>query len=524
MSSSQKPAASHAYFDSVVFFFLSIALYSLNLASVRSTKIFNADLITPFLIAQDFLKDPTLLGSWSFPDAPYFFPDTLLAIALVATVGDVHTSVLVSIALNVIFFCSIVFWLVRATGHGEHWTAIAALLVISHLALAAFDPITYEMVLTSQFRLYIHSGAFLAAGVSACLVLEYLRTNQRRYCMILAALATVMTGSDALYVVQFVAPATAIFFLIGFYSKEKRAPLLNLGIAIWLGVGAALLWTKILGIRRPDIEVAGDQILLSGLSFFRWANEHVYLLLAMTALLTYIAAKQRARPHLDPGTVLANKRSGMMLVLGSALAVIFSIAAAIITGKFGNEQSFRYALSIQWLIALAPIGFDFRRRKNVLSERFWGVIFGLAIVSSIISTATNAVAAASYVHPITLCFRQISGDTRSFLAIGDYWNAKVTSTFAGSHTQTMVPVTPQGQPYLWAFSERRFSDSLKQSADAGLNASLLNWSDVSFQESAFGRFQETISCNGFRFGIFEDPAESFKMLSDYSDGVIPLAQ
>jgi len=495
--------------ETAIFLLAWAALYSLNLASVRSTKIFNADLITPFLIAEDFLRDLRSIRFWNFPDAPYFFPDTLLAIILMGITNDFKVSVLLAVGINTAIFCMLLFLFTRLASQRSQWASVAATIVACHIALALLDPVAYEMLLTPQFRPYIHSGAFLLSGFSFYLLLVAYRKPSTFTIAALLFVCIASTISDALYLVQFAIPAIMICFY-NLLKKAQRRTSLSLAIAIVGAVVVAKIVSSALGIRPVTSEIDTAAILSSTVDGLSWIGGHILLTLGATAGLVFAAVALVTRDQIqEPGY-----RVRSVMLFASTLALLVNIAAVFLTAKFQNEQSFRYLLTWQWsLFAIVLILCAEASRvgqANFIRLPSLKAIPYLVFITALFATLPNAQRLLHHTDPFVACYKQMLSENGVRLAVGDYWNTKSFAAFSNSTEQSIIPITREGAVYTWAYSPERINASLAMNRTTGVQAVTLNGMDKSSIENSLGSIDSVFSCEGFRFGSFNDSHIAFQ--------------
>lgn len=479
-------------------FLFALPLYVLNLASVRATKIFNADLGTPFMIAQDVLRDPRNISYWHFPEAPYFFPDTIQAIILMAVFRDYHTAILVDVGVKVLMFVGITYWLCTLAGVRERFLQVGGVTVLMHLLIAAFHPVSYEMLMTAQFRSYIHSGAFLSSGLAWCLMFSCLRTPSTLGFGSLLLVVFLSVLSDALFVLQWIVPATACCaFLVLSHATIPKRWVSIIGLS-WIVGASAYLFGAAINLNGPKISLSVEGAISSLRAFSLWTRDALAqefltfaLLSAVVLASAYLLSRPKFRRALLQQEVLA------VFFAATVVSVVIGTIAVVATDKFANAQSWRYMLSIHWLLVAIPMHFAI---DAVISKPALLVAaMGLSIASTAAATG-NARRTVNFNDPVAACFSQITTSHGVVVGFGDYWSAKSISAVSNGAAD-MIPVTVTGEFYRWAYSDERVARTLRVGPEIAKTLTLVNWLDRAQLKDKFGHVEQTIECGGFRFVI-----------------------
>jgi hypothetical protein len=502
---SQPPQnANRALGDVTVGIFLfALPLYLLNLASVRATKIFNADLGTPFMIAQDVLRDPRNIFHWNFPEAPYFFPDTIQAIILMAVFRDYHTAILVDVGIKVLMFVGITYWLCCLVGVREKFLAVAAVTVLIHLVVAAFHPVPYEMMMTAQFRSYIHSGAFLSTGLAWCLALMTISKPALLPSLSLSALTFISSASDLLYIVHWFVPFSFCFLGLAFLNNAIRIEALKIVGLNAVSVILSIVASALLGLKPPsaDLTIAGSSAAFITLRFWieQFFSEAPILVIIAATTASYFFLNLINRRF---WTDFSNRGALSILTLGMTLSVLVGIFVLVASGRFSGSQSWKYFLTAHWFIVVAVIFLIPNAVARIFSLRIAGASISLAAISSL----PNTIKAHRYEDPVVNCVREITEDRRIDFAIGDYWSAKVVSAALDGQIG-MIPITLSGKTSEWAYSLERVERARIHEHPNGQRLILLNWLDRTAIQKNFGQITDTLTCQGFRFATTGTPSK-----------------
>jgi len=477
------------------------SLLALNLASVRSTKIFHADLITPFMIGKGLLADRYAITSWNLPDAPYLFPDTLISFLLMATLGSYQLAAVASVAVNASLFIAITIAIARETKTTDGWPIVLASIIFLHMILAAYAPNTYEMLMTPQLRTYIHSGAFLSSGVAWVLLLRSLHANGIYVQIAIFIISALSYSSDALFLVQLVLPATLTIALLSVVrSQGSISAMLKLIVPLWLGVVCGKILTLVLNLDGPRISITTESVSVSWRAIFQYvtataeAEPIAIITFALIALLFVLTLSTRR-------AFWMNFRQGEpaeVFAVGVTAAFLINIIAVAATGKFSGGQSLKYLASVHWLIIPALwYGQLYSGKALTLRRPLAASVAALALIGSTGSASQTV----QYRNPIVECSISVAAGAGAKLAVGDYWSAKPVTAFTRG-ILTVLPVDSDGDPYLWASSPADFSSAWRKHGDSPVLV-LLNWLDRSTLTNRSMRISDVGSCGGFRFGLTE---------------------
>jgi len=178
-----------------------------------------SDTLQPTFVAHDFLQSPGLLTQWSFPDAPYFFPDLVYALltAPLSAFPLLHTTVLGLVQGGAAI--ALAMELLRRNGGMSSVTAFGlglALLGGFFLLSAALEHQLKGMMQTYGilFKIWYHTGALTLTLLLLIIDTTLDRENDtKRYIILFTAHLSILSLailSDKLMIIFYAAPMACI--------------------------------------------------------------------------------------------------------------------------------------------------------------------------------------------------------------------------------------------------------------------------------------------------------------------------
>ena len=478
--------------------FLAILLLLAGLFRVRDQAItdnFNSDRMYCFAIGQDVLGSGYPLTNWHLTGVPYLFPDVTLLLPCMLLSSDLTIGFLI---YSLLFYPAMVLallWLVRQTGVRplEAWLLACSGMVL--VAVAGLSGPSGDAGLIWFFPGF-HSGAIL---VGLYLVALVLRSLGRGWGPVSAGVFVLLGGigafSDRLLVVQFLAPmALALLLLtLGGVVDYKR-----LAVHLGLVAGAILLalaikeWFQSLGFVMLDVENDFDfgqagvclATFLHHLPESIWARP-VFLVAVPLFLLTgsaVIAGWARSvAGQRDPATesrdnsgsatasATANcrqsslpgwqRRAVLAVALIGLLSPLCNLAAVLLTGRYHDQHSDRYLLSLVYLPCLFP-GL-FLRLAPWKGTRLAGLALPVVIAAFAVCQLWPQASGfqwADLQQPYPELVRavdQLARERGFKRGLAGFWSAKHVAFLSREHV-SIKAICGDGRPYLHAENSASF--------------------------------------------------------------------
>lgn len=506
-------------------FFLQLAFLGFIVASGRS-GIYNSDLIHPFLLLQDLLRDPASLVDWYYSPAVYAFPDWLLSGLLVLLPLSSSLLPLIYGALLLTLYSLAGGWLAAAVRLSTFWTAtwsVAALLILLGTVAYLLDRALNPMIADMLFMPYIHTGAILSPLIFGMLLAPYIHTGAILVTLLAAALLlTLLQGrggrlagaalllfvfgaafSDLLFVAWFVGPAVVLALLYGWAARTRRG-------FVWAGAvgGTALLAVLAEMLSRGRVLARSldpaDSVAASLALFFRdlgaslvQGDLPVFLVLALTLALllraVFLLAVALRRRDLPPPALLE------LFLAGSAASALI---AAFGTGAYSLVVHWRYVLI---LFLLPPLWAALRLVPPLLPARgrgrAWTLALGLlAAMAAFVPVAHRAVGELLAPTGLEACL--LAEGRRE--GLGDYWTAKLLMLMSDRQIH-IVQVLPNGDFQDWNVNRRWFHTRADNGAPLAPDFIVLQNLDAEALQRRFGPPDRTIDCDGRAIWLYDSP-------------------
>lgn len=216
--------------------------------------IYNSDVIHPFLLVGDLLRDRTALVDWHYSPALYVFPDWFLTAAVMVAPVTNGWLPLIYGALIMALYCLAGGAVLASSGSARMvtaaWAIAAALFFAGGAFLLFIDAPISPGVYSHLAAPYTHTGAVLATLAASALFLSLLSGHSGLGGAVgLAALVSAASFSDLLFVAWFVAPACGAALLNAWATRRSRGLLL----AGLIGGAAAAGWMLEIPLHGADL-------------------------------------------------------------------------------------------------------------------------------------------------------------------------------------------------------------------------------------------------------------------------------
>ncbi len=473
----------------------------------RAGIVYNSDLLYPYLLVQDLLRDPGAWSGWYHSPALYAFPDWFMAAAVMALpVPPVWWPLLYGPAILALYCVAGGMVLANAgiarTSAGA-WAMAAAALAAGAGAAAGLGATVSTMMTASLAAPNIHTGAILSALLSVALLLRVLHGPPRRAApAALAALVAVSSFSDPIFMVWFVGPAAIAAALHAYARRERRG---WYGALIVLGTGAAGLAIG-LGINPVWIKYAetgrasGGNAYAAFAEFARSIAESGDIVTIAVAGLSLLAIARGAAVVLR---VARRRGLGQAEFLDLILAgiVAATILAPLVSNSFKVPAHFRLFLILMPVAALGVARLLLRLlpadgRRAWLAPGF-ALLVAAALTYPAITRLPQVLAAPALLQ------RCIEANGRT-TGLADYWTAKLVMFTSGLRLH-VIQVIAGGQRFPWIYKERWFTHRADDDSPARPDFIVPTRLDAAALRARFGPPAREVACGGQSLWLYDAP-------------------
>lgn len=318
----------------------------------------NADLVQPYLVAEDLLKFTGTYHGWRHSPAPYVFPDWFLAGLLVLVpVPPIFKTALYA-AISLTGFALAAGLIIREATGVRYATAVLifALLLIGLIlgTLPLHAEAHAKWFILTLSAPFIHNGATFGLLLATALM-GWIWNNPRSMGMVVLLLIIVFMGaySDLLFVVWFVTPAVVIYGIDG--ALTRRLPPLLMAMATGATAFLAVVLKRnfhgsktVQSVEMDDIRESAIVFAESVQSFFSDGD------VIMIGLIFGLGCICLA----GSGVLVSAFRSGTMrfwqaLILLLAGAAVCGLVVPVLSGFFDHAVHWRYLMVVPILVVLA---------------------------------------------------------------------------------------------------------------------------------------------------------------------------
>jgi hypothetical protein len=481
-----------------IFFFTYAAL-----VGTAPEQVFNSDLVQPFMVVRDFLRDPMSMASWHLSPAIYVFPDCLIALILhLLAIGPVYAMIANGAVLGVL--------LTLAGGYVLHVAGLAdlprALAVTAAAMLAGFVVgLVMPGTLDTDMQIwtlttFIHSGTLLSGVAlvglwSSSEIAASRRPHLYVASLVLAGLASYSDVTFLIYVVIPVAIASGIAWLARPERALFRRTLLLIAVAV---SGFALD-----RLTRSEIRLKGNLGFVRNIE--KWLDNIGPHLADNPLLVVFLLAMPVMLLRALYLTVRALKRHKLTTVefIEIALAGIQGMAVLVpmLTGVFHEIWNLRYSLPIAflpllWILVLCRKGlarpWPFRPLR-VWAAGIWGVAFAVSAWAGLAALPTLTAE-----PPVVTCMQKLGLDT----AYAWYWDAKAP-VFLSNYRIHMVQLDPNGTRSIWNTNDRWVTHSVIDDTPISARAIDMRGLHAESVELIYGPAAEIESCGEITFWVYD---------------------
>ena len=483
------------------------ALLAQRLSHGQWGNIFNSDLLHPYLLVHDLLRDAGAWSGWYHSPALYAFPDWFLAAAAMALpIAPVWWPFLYGpalMALHCVAGGAILANAGLARTSAGAWSMAAILLAVGAITAIGPNAAVSSSTIVVLAAPNIHTGAILSALLSTALLLRVLHGRARLPApAALAALVAVSSFSDPVFMVWFVGPAALAAALHAYARRERRGYwgaliVLGSGVAgLAIGLGVNPVWLKYAEAGRAS---GGDALAAFGAFARSIADRGDFVTIAVAGLCLVTIA----RGALVLAVVARRRRLEQSEFLDLLLAGIAAatILAPIVSGSFKHPAHFRLFLI---LMPVAAIGaarlllrwFPASRGMGWLAPAV-ALLTAAALAFPSIARLPQAVTASANLQR---CI-ETSGRKTGF---ADYWTAKLLM-FASDRRIHVVQVIAGGQRFPWIYKERWFTHRADDDSPARPDFIVPTRLDAEGLRARFGPPARELTCGGQSLWLYDAP-------------------
>lgn len=468
---------------------------------------YNADLLHPYLLAQDLLRDPAALFDWYHSPALYVFPDWIAAMVLVwLPISDAAMPLHYGAAL-LTAYCVFAAALLAHDGRIGRLAAVgctAGAIVIN--ALLAFYVVpasissSFFVTLSSS---YVHTGALATTLLGFAVVLAQLRTGPtRRGLWALGVVTFVGTFSDFIFVPWFVVPACAV--ALAWMRLRDRAVgwrclrLVAATAVVAIVLEKAIRWGG--GFKgRPANPF--DSAAALGQEFMRLVQSTDWLIVALIMVFSALVARTALLAHrVWRGRPLA-ECGWLELLLG--LSCVLTVVAPVATAAFEDQGSLRYLISIFVLCPTWVLYWLLRGALRVWrhADRALALAGALALGGAGISQAGAALAAQARIGQPSALARCLIAEGRS-AGFGEYWSAK-NLMFETGRAIHVIQLARNGRLQRWNYNRRWFLERADDGGPLAPDFVILDNLDREAMRARFGDPAREVRCGRSEVWLYD---------------------
>ena len=473
---------------------------------------FDSDAVYPFLIAGDFLADPSRLFSWYLAPVFYVFPDLILALGIVdAGVPAIWQPIVFSVVLG--WFAVIGGGLLVARAANiEKFSGIAIFfsffVLIGALSLSRPGDAKFLFLITSHAA--IHGGTLVAIFWSAWLLLSIWDAKEWNWRHVaLSTICVISVFSDLHFFSWFVLPSLISIWIYNWTHQQPLFGLLFRTLAI--PSGCAYLVEILLNKVRRGYAPPSDWSQLTHWwvdLFARMIEDEDFILLCWMIVLALHAVKcvqilirvwaRSPISKLDAFTLL--------LGLGSGASIIVPVLWRILYEPIG----IRYFLFAFWAPMIWLLISSLRRAPALaaLVSKFRPVVLIIAAFGAVVLLTTgHAMLSPDTKRRLTKdefarCIRSHGGSA----GLSDYWLAMSTMQ-ATSRALHVVGIAADGNHYKWITNDDWRTRHAGTGEPVQFNFVVMKNLDGDRIEARYGTPSRRAECDGELVWFYDAPID-----------------
>jgi hypothetical protein len=444
----------------------------------------NADIIQLPTMFLDLKADLGNFWGWQLPEAPYYFPDTLVFLLVNWLVQDSWHSVAV---YSLVQACLVVFslsWLYQEVGGKRREVFLIVLLAISlaftNIYTTIFSgPQGFVAPYIYYLASYIHFGTYICSLICLAGSLTYLRTGKKTLLAVVTTIVFLTTASDLIFAIYFTIP-----FIITLAIASK-ARLFSFSVIInrlyCLMFSASLIayaFNKYFDPLATTVprEIKLSKIILSiktiGIDLLQTSiSEQIFLTCAIILPLSYLIAitvrlsikydktnSAIASPDFNSSDNTDRSIFQFIVCLYVALAVIANIIAVMVLGKYTEVAFVRYFILVYYspgLIALILVSLALEKIRHINNIAIAvAVVVTINASTSIVTKESPSISQFFSPPDYASCFAL----DRPQAGLAGYWQSKPLIAFSQRKVQ-IATIQEQGRPMTFNNNRYWFTNS-----------------------------------------------------------------
>lgn len=476
------------------------------------SRVYNADTLHPFLLANDMLATIDSYFDWFHPPALFLLPDLPFATVAILTGASGSQQPVVYAALVLILSCTVIGFILN--------TVRGVNLVLAVLYSIAIYTFIFLLSLTGNFNgvgsttvaflgsPYVRSGAVLSALFALWLFSKFLFSG--KYLALLVLFSIVMVFSDPIFIVFFCVPAIGVLIFKALIERSlfTTIPPTLLAIATLL---AFYLELTVHHTRDNSNYLSSDRTYLDSLmnlldrelgailsGDMLWVSLFCFSLIILVS--STISLYKLAFNHVSKTQSRAHY---LNIFFGAAIVVVY--LAPLILKRDHSVTEVRYILVLipyvfVWVaLNTVPLFENLLKLNSSIGRATFSVIAFLTIGSTI-----GSVAKLAKPDPVISCLLEKGLSA----GLSDYWNAKnlmLTSDYA----LHIVAIRPEGHPFLWNTNKTWYEKRVDENRPAVFNFYLFKPNGESeaaeIFATSFGQPNEVTECGRYTVWIYNKP-------------------
>lgn len=459
----------------LIFLVLTVCIKKLYLFPGVGSMLTSADMIQLPTLFLDLQADLNNFWDWQLPDAPYYFPDTLIFLLINYLVKDSLWSILLySLAqsLGLIISLSWIYFELGGRKIQFFWTLyLGSIILFTVVYTALFDKISNNLLIPYVFSLvsYIHFGTYLCYVFCFAASLKYFRTQKKYLAWAVVCITLITTASDLLFAITFTVPFIFTIVICNRYrliNSKKHQFFLTV---LFLASLAGYIYNKYfdsLGATAP-VKLKLTKAIASIGSLFSslWEmplDQKVFMSLTILLPLCYLVWHLKIASN----KISAVRNGSNNPYLPSFIASLFvitscmvNLAVVIILGKYTGVSKARYLITLYYmpgLMTLLLLGLQFERAKIKSKTSITlatATVIGVSALSILLGQQEPIMS--EIVPPdYASCFDLEQPQA----GLADYWYTKPLIAFSQRRIQ-IATINDQGEPYTWNSNRNWYRDS-----------------------------------------------------------------
>ena len=464
----------------------SICIYTLYLSTAVASWTIDADIIQLPTMLIDFQSNLANLWGWNLPDAPYYFPDTIVFLTVGWIVKNPLASIIIySLVQNYLLFWSLR-WLYCELG-GKKTLVYDLCFLLAAVIFTYYHPDNFSNfpnikgVYLINLLSYHHFGTYVATIFCLAACFHYLRTNDFKILIIGGLVTLLTTASDFLFALYFTIPlltAVGTLFKLKLFKLEQvKAIYLVFSIPSLIAYIFNKLidpWVKKFGLRL-DFEKVIDSTtkVIYDITVRLNIQEQLLLLCIVVLPVGYFLystcidvlklKKNGDYATQQPSILLSQLKQQIItrfcLKLFILLTIVFNLISVLGLGKYTDSGSMRYFIPIYYsplIFSLLLLSLSIEK----LNSKY------LKIIQTSLAVAISAIifmlASSLEIKPVTEVFTPPNYaacfDRGAIAGLAGYWESKPIILFSQRQVQ-IATITDNGEPYYWNNNRYWYEDS-----------------------------------------------------------------